>query len=103
MNGKKAGSVSGISGIYHDNYTDFVIGMDNQGIGKYEEFCIDDLYFYEALVTERELEDYLSHLSKQEDEIGKFANFWYWYGQFILIIILDGNNNNRFALVLIHT
>ncbi len=75
VNGKEVGSVAGISGIYYNNYTDFVIGMDNQGVGKYEEFCIDDLYFYEGLVTEKELKDYLSTLFKDHDEIGTFAQF----------------------------
>ncbi len=73
VNGKEVGSVVGISGIYYNNYTDFLIGMDNQGFGKYEEFCIDDLYIYEGLVTKKELRDYLSTLFEDHNEIGKFA------------------------------
>ncbi len=88
VNAKKVGSVAGISGIYHNNYTDFVIGMDNQGVGKYEEFCIDDLYIYEGLIPEKELKYILYPLFKEHNKVGKFAQFCHLNIKFILKIKL---------------
>ncbi len=49
--------------------------MDNQGFGEYEEFCIDDLYFYEGLVIEKEVRDYVSSVVKEHKTNGKFSKF----------------------------
>ncbi len=84
VNARKVGSVAGKSGLYHNNYTDFVIGMDNQGLGKYEEFCIDDLYIYEGLIPEKELKNMLSQLLQEDDKVGKFAQFCHLNIKFIL-------------------